>query len=84
MSYTVTNFKTKKSLKESFAKYLEYQLISGHDNLNAQPVRCFNPGLGPDLAGFTGKVFLEGPHYPAAHTWYAEAELKDGIVVKVK
>ena len=28
--------------------------------------------------------YLEGPHYPAAHTWYAEAELINGVIVKVK
>ena len=73
MSYTVQNFKTKKALKDA---------VANPDKIDA--VTCFNPGLGPDLAGFTGKICLEGPHYPAAHTWYAEAELKDGIVVKVK
>jgi hypothetical protein len=75
MSYTVTNFKTKKAVKEAVKFYNDY---------TSDPVRCFNPGLGPDLAGFTGKICLEGPHYPQAHSWYAEAWLKDGIVVKVK
>ena len=71
MSYTVRNFKTKKALRERLAD-------------PKQPVRCFQPGLGPDLTNFTGRVCLEGPHYPAAHSWYAEAELVDGRVVKVK
>ena len=75
MSYTVTNFKTKKALRSA---------VLDHSKQAGGAVRCFNPGLGPDLAGFTGKICLEGPHYPSAHTWYAEAELKDGIVVKVK
>lgn len=70
MAYTTFNFKTKKSLKDAIA--------AGKD------VRCYNPGLGPDLGNMTGKVCLEGPHYPAAHNWYAEAELKDGKVVWVK
>lgn len=35
-------------------------------------------------AMYTGKVCLEGPHYPAAHSWYAEGEMVDGILVKVK
>lgn len=75
MSYTVTNFKTKKALKEAIIAF-----ISG----DGKSVTCYNPGLGPDLSNFTGKICLEGPHYPAAHTWYCEAELKDGIVIKVK
>lgn len=28
--------------------------------------------------------FVEGPHYPEPHRWYAQVEMKDGIVVKVK
>ena len=70
MAYTVTNYKSKKALKE--------------DILAGKQVRCYQPGLGPDLTNFTGRVFLEGPHYPEPHRWYAEAELKDGVVVKVK
>lgn len=78
MSYTVQNFKTKKALKEAVTQYLDREIVKGN------PVRCYNPGLGPDLSNFTGKVYLEGPHYPEPHRWYAEAELKDGIVIKVK
>ena len=70
MSYTITNFKTKKALKDAVA--------------SGEIVQCYQPGLGPDLSNFTGKVYLEGPHYPAAHKWYAQAWMKDGIVVRVK
>lgn len=76
MAYTVINFKTKKGLKLAVEHY--------KDDNSAPAVRCYQPGLGPDLSNFTGRVALEGPHYPAAHTWYASAELKDGVVVKVK
>ena len=31
-----------------------------------------------------GVVFLEGPHYPEPHKWYAKAIVKDGIIVSVK
>jgi len=75
MAYTVTNFKTKKALKEAVAEQNQFA---------GSQVRCYQPGLGPDLSNFTGKICLEGPHYPKPHTWYAEAELKDGVVVKVK
>jgi hypothetical protein len=30
-----------------------------------------------------GRVTIEGPHYPAPHTWWGAAILKDGKVVKV-
>jgi len=83
MAYTVTNFKTKKALKEAVLDYLDDKADKSGE-VKRYPVRCYNPGLGPDLSNYTGKVCLEGPHYPAAHTWYAEAELLNGIVVKVK
>uniref|UniRef100_A0A6M3KA35 Uncharacterized protein n=1 Tax=viral metagenome TaxID=1070528 RepID=A0A6M3KA35_9ZZZZ len=69
MSYTVENFKTKKALKEAMK--------------SGQEVRCFQPGLGPNLENFTGRVYLEGPHYPKPHSWYASAKLVDGVVRKV-
>lgn len=82
MSYTVINFKTKKALKEA--------LTGVNDKITNEVIkpklviRCYNPGLGPDLSNYIGRVSLEGPHYPAAHSWYAEGELVNGILVKVK
>lgn len=81
MAYTVINFKTKKAFKEAVKNYLD-----NHDGVKSSygSVSCFQPGLGPDLSNYTGTVYLEGPHAPAAHTWYAMAQLVNGIVVKVK
>ena len=71
MAYTITNFKTKKSLKDAVG--------------SGEVVQCYQPGpFGQDLSTFTGKVYLEGPHYPEPHRWYAEAWMKDGVVTKVK
>ena len=78
MAYTVNNFKTKKALKEAVTLYNDREIVKG------LPVRCYNPGLGPDLSNYTGRIALEGPHYPKPHTWYAEAELLNGVVIKVK
>lgn len=69
MSYTSKNFKSKKELKTVVAA--------------GEAVRVFNPGLGPDLSHFTGTVYLEGPHYPQPHKWYATAQVVDGLVKKV-
>lgn len=77
MAYTEINFKTKKALKEAVAKHKE-------KSLGSYSVRCYQPGLGPDLSNYTGKITLEGPHYPKPHSWYAEADLVNGVVVKVK
>lgn len=65
--YTVTNFKTKKALKEALA--------------NGDNVEVYAPGLGTNG---TETVNLEGPHYPAPHTWYAVGTIKNGKLVKVK
>lgn len=82
MAYTVSNFKTKKALKEAIDRYNKYKDVE--KMVSDFPIRCYNTGLGPDLSNYTGKITLEGPHYPKPHSWYAEAELKEGIVIKVK
>lgn len=66
--YADTNYKTKKALKDAVA--------------NGEQVTIFAPGMGSPKAN--GREFLEGPHYPAPHTWYAQVEMRDGVVVKVK
>jgi len=83
MAYTVKNFKTKKELKEQVALYKAFGEGNPPNDQKITPVRCYNPGLGPDLSNYTGKVVLEGPHYPEPHRWHAQAELVDGVVVKV-
>jgi len=51
-------------------------------------VRVYQPGglFSPpgDDPHYTGTAYVEGPHYPQPHTWYAEVTLQDGKVVKVK
>lgn len=68
MSYTVHNYKTKKQLKEAVAQ--------------GQKVEIYNPGLGTPVVN--GSTTLEGPHYPAPHTWYATVVMQDGFVRSVK
>jgi len=67
--YTSINFKTKKALKEAVAA--------------GKVVEVYNPGPFGDPPE-NGSCAVEGPHFPAAHTWYAQVELKGGKVVKVK
>ena len=69
MSYTVTDFRTKKALKEAVASDIA--------------VVVYQPGpFGPTVPD--GVTCLEGPHYPKPHTWYATATIKNNIVVSVK
>ena len=66
--YTTTNFKSKKALKEAVSAGVR--------------VTLFAPGLGRPVEN--GTDFVEGPHYPEPHRWYAQVTVKDGIVVAVK
>ena len=69
--YTVTNFRTKKALKDA--------LIAG------QRVEVYQPngdifGRAPQTEG---RVAIEGPHYPEPHRWYAEAIIAGGVIVSL-
>ena len=68
MSYTTVNFPTKKSLKAAVA--------------TGEPVTVQRELMSGQLP--TGRVYLEGPHYPQPHTWYAAAIVNEyGVVTKV-
>ena len=68
--YTVTNYKTKKSLREALT--------------NGESVEVFQPG-GLFPAQRNGVIGLEGPHYPQPHSWYATATIENGFIVgKIK
>lgn len=68
MAYTEKNFRTKKELKEA--------LECG------EKIRVYQPGLG--TVPENGTVYLEGPHYPEPHVWYATGTMLEGLLVKVK
>ena len=57
MAYANHNFPTKKSLKDAVKAGKE--------------VKIHQPGPWP-MAMAPGTTVLEGPHYPAPHTWYAQ------------
>ena len=50
--------------------------------LAAGEIQVFEPGFGK--IPHDGVVYLEGPHYPAPHKWYAEATISSGKVVKIR
>lgn len=68
--YASVNFKTKKALKAAVAEGMR--------------VGIFQPGPFGGNEPTDGEVSLEGPHYPAPHTWYARATVRNGLVVKVR
>ena len=94
--YTVTNFKTKKAMKEAVQNYnerprfkkrmveqadAEPQLKLVYDPEGYPPVEVFEPGIQTNFRD--GIVSIEGPHYPEAHKWYAQVEIKNRLSVRV-
>ena len=65
--YVSPNYKSKKQLKEAIAE--------------GKKVSVYSPGLFP--CETNGIEFIEGPHYPEPHKWYAKVEVKEGYVIKV-
>ena len=92
MHYCDKNFRTKKALKDAVAARVEYFKAlkdgDGDTDLSTEPARVtvYNPeafsGERPTPAN--GWVCVGGPHYPEAHVWYAEVQLMNNEVVKVK
>lgn len=68
MAYTTFNYKSKKALREAVKAGVK--------------VSIYSPG--PFGCKTDGNEFLEGPHYPEPHRWYASVTVVDGFVTKVK
>ena len=66
--YVRPNFKTKKELKEALKE--------------GKKVAVFSPG--PFPPNNNGTEFIEGPHYPEPHRWYAGVTLKDGVITEIR
>jgi len=45
-------------------------------------ITVFSPCMGTPK--MNGVEFVEGPHYPEPHSWYAEVTMVNGRIVKVK
>jgi hypothetical protein len=68
--YCVENFQTKKAVKEALAA--------------KRRVEVYQPGPFTTSEPITGTIYIEGPHYPKPHRWYAEGQAKNGILVSIK
>ena len=69
--YVSPNFPTKKALKEAVKA--------------GKIVTIFQPGpFGGNEPTNAKGVAVEGPHYPKPHTWYAQVDVENGQVVRVK
>jgi hypothetical protein len=69
--YVQGNPQTKKVFKE---------MVAEANAGKREPVRLFAPGLGSPA--IDGQEWVSGPH--GTHVWYAEVEMKDGAVIKVR
>ena len=67
MAYATGNPRTKKELKLAVA--------------SEHPPKVFSPG--PFGCKLDGVEFIEGPHYPEPHRWYAKVQVEGGVIVKV-
>ena len=65
--YCLPNFPTKKALKAAVKE--------------GETVSVYSPG--PFPPNHDGVEYLEGPHYPKPHSWYATVQVAEGRVVKV-
>ena len=65
--YVDPDFRTKKALRDAVTA--------------GKHVAVFSPG--PFPCPTEGTVYVEGPHYPQPHTWYAKVSVKAGQVVEV-
>ena len=75
--YTHRNFRTKKELKTAIA--------------NGETVTVYQPGPFGEPSErthssivYNGTAYVEGPHYPEPHRWYATVTLENGVIKTVK
>lgn len=69
MAYVYPNYPTKKALREAITAGVSVQV--------------FQPGPFSGNIPASGRIALEGPHYPKPHRWYATGTMLDGKLVKV-
>jgi hypothetical protein len=69
--YTHINFKTKKELREALKAGKKITVYQPND-------------IGYSAPPTQGTVYLEGPHYPQPHKWYATGHLIDGYLVSIQ
>lgn len=65
--YVKPNVRSKKELKERLAA--------------GEKIEVYSPGIFPAKAD--GKEYVEGPHYPEPHSWYAAVEVAGGFAIRV-
>lgn len=68
MAYVDPNYPTKKAFKDAVARGVKHT--------------PYSPGPFPINLNDT-EVYIEGPHYPKPHKWYAKCAMENGVITKV-
>lgn len=72
MAYVRPNFKTKKALIAALKEGKQVEVYQPNSDITGAEIPA------------NGTVYLEGPHYPEPHRWYAQGRLENGRLVHVK
>lgn len=68
MAYVDPNYPNKKAFKDAVARGVKHY--------------PYSPGPFQPHPNDT-EVYIEGPHYPKPHRWYAKCRMENGVIVKV-
>ena len=71
--YIEGNPKTKKAFRAMVAEEQE----------GGPQVEYYQPGPFGGNEPLNGTIYIEGPHYPEAHSWYADVEVENYVVIKI-
>ena len=72
MAYVKPNFPSKKSFIQAVKDGMSVVIFQPNSDLTGAQIPS------------DGTISIEGPHYPAPHTWYASVTLKDGQIVRIR
>jgi len=85
MSYVQYDFPTKAALRRAVQALTDPQvtLSQADRDVLTRRLTITPTAVIPHAEPTDGTAFLEGPHYPKPHTWYAKVQLRNSVVVKV-
>jgi len=72
MAYVKPNFPSKKAFIQAVQDGMTVLLYHPNSDITGAIIPA------------NGIVAVEGPHYPAPHTWYANVTLENGQIVRIK
>lgn len=83
MSYVTHNYTSKRALKEDVKASIDPATPATERATLARRLTILPTSIVPGSEPVNGTAFLEGPHYPAPHRWYAKVQVTSGVVTRV-